>query len=172
MRIIYRLYKEEGRVDKKFKKDKDKKKKKKDKKKKKKKKNRRESTTTEDDEEDTPKPKWSVACLTLKDWEELAEKYKKSKKRCDRELYETIHDNFLPEIVKMFAEQEREERRKLLAMQPKRTSSRIERKRRDQEHRDRLLAQKVSPPLASRFNDSKLLTIAAGRGASFRRRIR
>jgi predicted nucleotidyltransferase len=45
-----------------------------------------------------------VACLTLKDWEDLAAKYKESKKKVDRDLYETINDYFLPEIVKMFAE--------------------------------------------------------------------
>ena len=70
-------------------------------------------------------------------------KYKKSKKKCDKELYETLNENFLPEIVKMFAEREREERRKLLMMVPKRTSNRIERKRREQEDRDRLMAEKV-----------------------------
>ena len=43
----------------------------------------------------------------------------------------------------MFAEKEREERRKLLALAPKRASSRIERKRREQELKDRLLAEKV-----------------------------
>ena len=58
-------------------------------------------------------------------------------------MYETLNDNFLPEIVKMFSEKEREEKRKLLMMEPKRTSSRIERKRREQEDRDRLMAEKV-----------------------------
>ena len=51
--------------------------------------------------------------------------------------------NFLPEIIKMFAEKEREDRRKLMLMEPKRTSSRIERKRREQEDKDRLMAEKV-----------------------------
>jgi len=143
-----RLYKEEGRSEgmKSKKKDSKKKKKKEKKKKKKKKSARRESTTTEDDGEgceSSTQPKWSVACLTLQDWENLAAKYEKSKKRCDKELYETIHDSFLPEIVKMYAEKEREEKRKLLAMQPKRESSRIMRKRREQEHRDKELAEKL-----------------------------
>ena len=54
------------------------------KKKKKKKSARRESTTTEDDGEgceSSTQAKWSVACLTLQDWENLAAKYEKSKKR-------------------------------------------------------------------------------------------
>ena len=130
-----RLYKETAALS--AKKKEKKKKKKKDKKKKKKK--RRDST--EDDE--LVQPKWSVVCLTLDDWEKLTEKYKKSTKKCDRELYETLSESFLPEIVKMFAEKEREEKRRMLMMQPKRASSRIERKKQEQEERDRLLAIKL-----------------------------
>ena len=85
----------------------------------------------------------SVACLTLQDWEDLAAKYKKSKKKTDRDLYETLHDNFLPEIVKMFVEKEKEDRRRLLMMQPKRASGRLEFKRREQEEKDREMALKV-----------------------------
>ena len=84
-----------------------------------------------------------MACLTLKDWEDLTTKYQKSKKKYDKELFETLNDNFLPEIIKMFAEKEREDRRKLMLMGPKRASSRIERKRREQEDKDRLMAEKV-----------------------------
>jgi hypothetical protein len=84
-----------------------------------------------------------VACLTLEDWEDLTAKYKKSKKKAEKELYETLADSFLPEIVKMFAEKEKEERRRMLLMAPKRMSSRIERKKQEQEERDRLLAEKV-----------------------------
>ena len=58
-------------------------------------------------------------------------------------MYETLNDNFLPEIVKMFAEFEREQKRKLLMMVPKRASNRIERKRQEQEEKDRLMAEKV-----------------------------
>ena len=140
------MYKEEppNKNDEHYKKrkEKERKKKKKEKKKKKKhKKSRRESISSD---EEVPNSKWSVACLTQKDWEDLTTKYKKSKKKCDKELYETLNDNFLPEIVKMFAEREREEKRKLMMMAPKRTSNRIERKRRDQEERDRLMAEKVN----------------------------
>ena len=142
----FRLYKEtppKGDDRLKKKKDKDKKKKKKDKKEKKKKKKRNKSVSSCEEEESTLAT-WSVACLTLADWESLTDKYKKSKRKCDRELYETLAESFLPEIVKMFAEKEREEKRRLLMMQPKRASSRIERKRQEQEERDRLLAIKVT----------------------------
>ena len=128
-------------------KEKDKKKKKKDKKKKKKKSKKGEvhSASSADEEDvETPQSTWSVACLTLQDWEDLTEKYKSSKKKSEKELHETLAESFLPEIVKMFAEKEREERRRMLLMQPKRASSRIERKRQEQEERERLLAEKVN----------------------------
>ena len=85
-----------------------------------------------------------MACLTLQDWEDLTAKYKNSKKKSEKDLYETLSESFLPEIVKMFDEKEKEERRKLLLMQPKRASSRIERKKQEQEEAQRLLAERVS----------------------------
>ncbi len=145
----FRLYKEEfpkGYNDKKRRKEKERKKKKKDKKKKKKKKSSKgDNSASSDEDEDQANPQctWSVACLTLQDWEDLTNKYKNSKKKSEKELYETLSESFLPEIVKMFAEKEREEKRRLLLMQPKRASSRIERKKQEQEERERLLAEKV-----------------------------
>jgi hypothetical protein len=44
----------------------------------------------------------------------------------------------------MFAEREREERRKLILLQPRRASGRIERLKKEQEDKDRELALKVS----------------------------
>lgn len=43
----------------------------------------------------------------------------------------------------MFAEKEREDRRRLLMMQPKRASGRLEIKRKEQEDKDKELAEKV-----------------------------
>ena len=148
----YRLYRESPKTatDKK-KRDKDKEKKRRKKDKKKKKKKSRHHSISSADEEDhsvttcmSSKSSWSVACLTLQDWEKLTEKYKNSKAKMDRELFETLSESFLPEIVKMFAEKEREERRRMLMLQPKRASSRIERKRKEQEDRDRQLAMQVN----------------------------
>ena len=147
-----RLYKEEfpkGDEKKRRKeKEKDKKKKKKDKKKKKKKKSSKgeahSASSGDEDEAETNQSTWSVACLTLKDWEDLTAKYKSSKKKAEKELYETLSEGFLPEIVKMFAEKEREERRRLLLMQPKRMSSRIERKKQELEEKERVEAELVS----------------------------
>ena len=150
------MYKEEfpkGYNEKKRQKEKErqKKKKKKDKKKKKKKKSSKGevSSGSEDEAVEQPQSTWSVACLTLEDWQDLTEKYKKSKKKSEKDLYETLSESFLPEIVKMFAEKEKDERRKLLLMQPKRASSRIERKKQEQEERERLLAERVSIFLSS-----------------------
>jgi hypothetical protein len=106
------LYKETpvvaGEEDEKSKKKKKKKKEKeKDKKKdkKKKKKSRRSSISSSDEEEVRPRAKakyvWSVACITLQDWNDLIEKYSKSKKSSDKELHETLSESFLPEIVKV-----------------------------------------------------------------------
>ena len=154
--LFCRLYKEEfpkGYSEKKRQKEilkQLKKKKKKEKKKKKKKKSSKgdvhSASSAEEDEavDQPPQSTWSVACLTLQDWEDLTEKYKNSKKKSEKDLYETLSESFLPEIVKMFAEKEKDERRKLLFMQPKRASSRIERKKQEQDERDRLLAEKVS----------------------------
>jgi hypothetical protein len=106
------LYKETPRIKsteaaKKRRSEKDRKRKKKDKKEKKKKKKSRHrgsiSSSAEEEDHIVPmKGTWSVACLTLDDWETLTEKYKKSKQKSDRELLSTLSESFLPEIVKMF----------------------------------------------------------------------
>ena len=73
-----------------------------------------------------------LACSAQSHWNDLANKLKKSKKKADKELLETLNENFLPEISKMFAEKEREEKIKLL-LANKRTSSRIDRIREQRE---------------------------------------
>ena len=113
------------------------------------------SASSDEEETETNQSTWSVACLTLQDWEDLTEKYKKSKKKTERELYETLSEGFLPEIVKMFAEKEREERRRLMLMAPKRTSSRIERKKQEQEERDRIQAERVCTVLVIHTSKKK-----------------
>jgi len=75
---------------------------------------------------------WYLACSSEGEWKDLVAKYKKSKKKQDKELYETLNDNFLPDILKMFDDQEKEERLKLL-MANKRSSSRLDRKREEEE---------------------------------------
>jgi len=112
----------------------------------KRKKAKKKGEGSEDEAEEGPKeaPGWYLACSAQSQWDDLSGKLKKSKKKADKELYETLIENFLPEITKMFTEKEQEEKMKLL-MANKRTSSRIERvrekkeievqKRRDEEQR-------------------------------------
>ena len=93
-----------------------------------------EDQSIDDDGEDTVKeaPGWYLACSAQSQWDDLAKKLKKSKKKVDKELYETLEENFLPEINKMFADKEKEEKIKLM-MASKRTSSRIGRVREQKE---------------------------------------
>ena len=101
--------------------------------KRKKSKKKDEKDGSEEDTDDVPEsPGWYLACSALSQWEELANKLKKSKKKADKELLATINENFLPEITKMFLEKEKEEKIKLL-MANKRTSSRQERLREQKE---------------------------------------
>jgi len=86
----------------------------------------------EDKTEPRDPPGWYLVCSTENEWTDLVSKYKKSKKKQDKELFETLNDNFLPDIIKMFQDQEKEERLKLL-MANKRSSSRLDRKREEEE---------------------------------------
>ena len=90
----------------------------------------------EEKEEDDPGPApgWYLACRTEPDWQRLADRLRASKKKPDRELLSTLETNFLPEIGRMFAQQEREQRLRWL-MANKRSSSRIDRRQREQEER-------------------------------------
>jgi len=77
-------------------------------------------------------PGWYLSCNSESEWNDLVMKYKKSKKKQDRELYQVLSENFLPDILKMFQEKEREDRLKLMMMN-KRSSSRLDRKREELE---------------------------------------
>ena len=77
-------------------------------------------------------PGWHLACSAESQWVELTNQLKKSKKKQDKELYETLAENFLPEISKMFTEMEKEEKIKLM-LANKRTSSRLVRVREQKE---------------------------------------
>merc|ERR1719222_1010812 len=93
-----------------------------------------EEEEEEEDEVTGPKepPGWYLACSTEAHWNDLAAKYKKSKRKQDKELYEVLIENFMPEISKMFQDKEKEERIKLMMMN-KRSSNRLDRKRAEKE---------------------------------------
>ena len=138
-----RLYKEEKSVGG----DKgEKKRRKKHKKlKKKRRKKSRESIDCESVEssEDESESRWSVACSTEEDWDDLVSFYRKSDRKEDRKLYKLLGDCFLPEIREMFVEKKREEKKKMQHQLSRRSSSRVEVLKKQQEERDRQLAEQV-----------------------------
>ena len=93
-----------------------------------------EEEEEEEEEGGLPAPGWYLSCCTEQDWQQLADRLRVSRKKPDRELLATLETNFLPEIARMFAAQEREERLRLL-MANKRSSSRIDRRRQEAEER-------------------------------------
>jgi len=103
---------------------------------KKSKKDENDKDDAEEEEQTEKEPRdpvgWYLVCSSEGEWKDLVAKYRKSKKKQDKELYEMLNDNFLPDICKMFGEQEKEERLKLL-MANKRSSSRLDRKREEEE---------------------------------------
>lgn len=68
---------------------------------------------------------WQVICFTEEDWFQLAKKFKKSISKAEKQLFNTLTENFLPELPRLFREKERLARKRLLENQPRRTSSRI-----------------------------------------------
>ena len=118
----------------------EKKKRKKHKKRKKRKRSQDSQISSDEDQESY----WSIACLTEEDWEHLALKYKYSDRREDRRLFRLLNDGFLPEIREMFGEKRKEEARKVKQQLSRRSSSRVEVLKKQQEENDRQLALKVS----------------------------
>ncbi|RZF40813.1 hypothetical protein LSTR_LSTR003323 [Laodelphax striatellus] len=69
---------------------------------------------------------WQVVCYTESDWERLALQMEDSKSKEERALHAVLSEDFLPEIPRLFEEKERLQRKRLMEMQPRRQSSRIE----------------------------------------------
>ncbi|XP_063240914.1 uncharacterized protein LOC134541412 isoform X2 [Bacillus rossius redtenbacheri] len=69
---------------------------------------------------------WQVVCFTQDDWDQVTGGFKDSAAKCERSLYHTLAEDFLPEIPRLFAEKERLQRKRLLECQPRRQSSRLE----------------------------------------------
>ena len=86
---------------------------------------------------------WSVACQTEEDWDSLVLKYKQSDRREDRKLLRLLKDCFPPEIREMYVEKRKEEKRKMKQQLNRRSSSRVEVLKKQQEEKDRQLALKV-----------------------------
>ena len=92
----------------------------------------------EEKERDVMPPGWYLACQTEQDWNNLVEAFKKSKKKAEKELYDVLSENFLPDVVKMFQDKEREEQLAILMLN-KRSSSRIDRKKKEHDEKQKEL---------------------------------
>ncbi|XP_024946564.1 bromodomain-containing protein 4 isoform X2 [Cephus cinctus] len=64
---------------------------------------------------------WQVVCFTQQDWGRLVDKFRNSEYDIERKLYNTLSEDFMPEIPKLFDLKEKQQRRRLL----QRTNSRI-----------------------------------------------
>ncbi|XP_006817978.2 LOW QUALITY PROTEIN: chromatin remodeling regulator CECR2-like [Saccoglossus kowalevskii] len=84
--------------------------------------------------------KWQLICETAEDWEQLAETFQSSKTVCERQLYKTITEDFIPEIATMIVNKEKEMARRLSEMAPRRISSRLETKRQLQDEEEKFAA--------------------------------
>lgn len=88
-----------------------------------------------EDEIDLGSGKWQVVCFTESDWERLALKTEDSDNRDVQALHQVITEDFLPEIPRLFEEKERLQRKRLLEMQPRRQSTRLEKLKQQKEER-------------------------------------
>ena len=55
-----------------------------------------------DSEDDIELPRWHLVCHSQEDWQKLTDFFKKSKVKCEKELYKTLANDFLPEIQSLF----------------------------------------------------------------------
>ena len=46
---------------------------------------------------------WRCICMSLEDWNQVAEKYRSSKKKADQEIATLIDEQYLPEMPSLFA---------------------------------------------------------------------
>nr|XP_018914496.1 PREDICTED: uncharacterized protein LOC109042290 [Bemisia tabaci] len=69
---------------------------------------------------------WNVVCYSESDWERLVHDTEGSGDKEEESLHQILAKDFLPEIPRLFEEKERLQRKRLLEMQPRRQSSRIE----------------------------------------------
>lgn len=76
-----------------------------------------------------------MVCFTESDWERLALKTEDSGNREVQALHQVITEDFLPEIPRLFEEKERLQRKRLLEMQPRRQSTRLEKLKQQKEER-------------------------------------
>ncbi|MPC32929.1 Cat eye syndrome critical region protein 2 [Portunus trituberculatus] len=76
---------------------------------KRKKKRKKKGHKNEESEEETDLPKavWQVQCFSEEDWNLLAEKFEECSSKLERSLLQTLREDFLPEIPRLFQEKEK-----------------------------------------------------------------
>ncbi|XP_013189404.2 uncharacterized protein LOC106134010 isoform X1 [Amyelois transitella] len=94
------------------------------------------------DDDDTERV-WQVVCFTEEDWSHLTEKFSKATSKVEKELYRSLSQNFLPEIPRLFQEKERLQRKRLLELLPRRTSSRVLQKIKQKEEEEKQSTHEV-----------------------------
>ncbi|XP_022118266.2 uncharacterized protein LOC110995408 isoform X1 [Pieris rapae] len=86
--------------------------------------------------EDETERVWQVVCFTEEDWTNLTQKFSKATSKIEKELFRSLSQNFMPEIPRLFHEKERLQRKRLLELAPRRTSSRVLEKIRQKEEEE------------------------------------
>lgn len=76
-----------------------------------------------------------MVCFTESDWERLALKTEDSDNKDVQALHQVITEDFLPEIPRLFEEKERLQRKRMLEMQPRRQSTRLEKLKQKEERK-------------------------------------
>ncbi|KAI9552769.1 hypothetical protein GHT06_020649 [Daphnia sinensis] len=90
---------------------------------------------------------WTVACFTEEDWSELCDSLSIATSKNEKNLYRTLKEDFLPEIPNLFAEKERQQRKRMSDAAPRRASTRIEKLKQQREEQDRIVAVAIQAEL-------------------------
>ncbi|XP_031767410.2 uncharacterized protein LOC113521701 isoform X2 [Galleria mellonella] len=115
---------------------------------------------------------WQVVCFTEEDWTHLTEKFSKATSKVEKELYRSLSQNFLPEIPRLFLEKERLQRKRLLELLPRRTSSRVLQKIKQKEeetkttHEGKEAEERKETPDLARENRAKRRNLLRSKSVS------
>ena len=88
-----------------------------------------------------------VACFTEEDWRRLCDSLASATSKNEKVLYRTLKEDFLPEIPNLFAEKERQQRKRLSDVAPRRASTRLEKLKIQREEQERIVAVAIQAEL-------------------------
>lgn len=92
--------------------------------------------------------RWSVVCFSYEDWKILSSSFENSKSKTEKDLHRVLTEDFLPAIEQLFLQREREKAKKLAELMPRRASDRLEMKRLQRDHEEKMLADREAEELA------------------------